>query len=52
VGKVAKAAGVKTLILTHFVPCNDQSLTDEVWVEGARTHFAGKIIVGKDLMEI
>jgi len=52
VGKVAKEAGVKTLVLTHFVPVDDPTLTDDMWVEGARTHFDGKIIVGKDLMEI
>ena len=52
VGKVAKTARVKTLVLTHFVPSDDPSLTDRMWIEGARTHFNGKIIVGKDLMEI
>jgi ribonuclease BN (tRNA processing enzyme) len=52
VGKVAKAAGVKTLVLTHFVPSDDPTHTDDMWLEGARTHFDGKIIVGKDLMEI
>jgi ribonuclease BN (tRNA processing enzyme) len=43
---------VKNLVLTHFVPSDDSSLTDENWVEGARTHFDRKIIVGKDLLEI
>lgn len=52
VGKVAKAAGVKTLVLTHFVPSDDSLLTDEIWIEGARTHFNGEVIAGKDLMEI
>ena len=52
VGKVAKAARVKTLVLTHFVPSDDSSLTDKIWREAAKTHFDGKIIVGKDLMEI
>ncbi len=52
VGKVAKEAGVKTLVLTHFVPSDDPSLTDEMWMEGAKTYFDGKVIVGKDLMEI
>ena len=52
VGKVAKAAGVKMLVLTHYVPVDDPSVTDEMWIEGARTHFEGKIIAGKDLMEI
>jgi len=27
-------------------------LTDGMWIEGAKTHFNGKVIVGKDLMEI
>jgi ribonuclease BN (tRNA processing enzyme) len=52
VGKVAKAAGVKTLVLTHIVPCDDTSVTDEIWIEGAKLHFDGKVIVGRDLMEI
>jgi ribonuclease BN (tRNA processing enzyme) len=52
VGKVAKAAGVKTLVLSHIVPCDDPSVTDEIWIEGAKANFEGRIIVGKDLMEI
>jgi ribonuclease BN (tRNA processing enzyme) len=52
VGRVAKEAKVKTLVLTHLVPVDDPTLTDEMWMEGARPHFDGKIIVGKDLMEI
>ena len=43
---------MKTLVLTHFVPSDDPSLNDEMWIEGAKTHFDGKVIVGKDLMEI
>ena len=52
VGRIAARAGVKTLVLTHFVPGNDPSVTDEQWAEGVRKHFKGRIIVGKDLMEI
>lgn len=52
VGRVAAQAGVKTLVLTHFVPPDDASITDELWAEGVRKHFKGRIIVGKDLMEI
>ncbi|MBI4966099.1 MAG: MBL fold metallo-hydrolase [Desulfomonile tiedjei] len=52
VGKVAKAAGVKTLVLSHIVPADDTSVTDEIWIEGAKAHFDGKVIVGRDLMEI
>lgn len=52
VGKIAAQAGVKTLVLSHFVPGDDASITDEQWSEGVRTHFKGRVVVGKDLMEI
>jgi ribonuclease BN (tRNA processing enzyme) len=52
VGRIAARAGVKTLVLTHFVPGNDPSITDEQWSEGVRKHFKGRIVVGKDLMVI
>ena len=52
VGKIAAQAGVKTLVLSHFVPGDDSSITDEQWAEGVRKHFNGQIIVGKDLLEI
>jgi ribonuclease BN (tRNA processing enzyme) len=51
-GRIAAAAGVKTLVLSHFVPADDPTITDEMWLEEARKHFGGRIIVGKDLMEI
>ena len=51
-GRVATAAGVKTLVLSHFVPPDDPLVTEEMWAEAARTHFKGRIIVGRDLMEI
>lgn len=52
VGRIAAQAGVKTLVLTHFVPGDDPTITDEQWTEGVRQNFKGRIIVGKDLMEI
>jgi ribonuclease BN (tRNA processing enzyme) len=52
VGKIAAQANVKTLVLSHFVPGDDPSITDEQWSAGVRAHFKGRIIVGKDLMEI
>lgn len=51
-GRVAQAAGVKTLVLSHFVPAGDPTITDQMWLDAARTHFRGAVIVGKDLMEI
>src|SRR5215217_3274810 len=52
VGRIAAEAGVKTLVLTHFVPGDDASITDEQWSADVRKHFKGQIIVGRDLMEI
>jgi ribonuclease BN (tRNA processing enzyme) len=52
VGRIAAQAGVKTLVLSHFVPGDDPSITDEQWAQDVRKHFKGRIIVGKDLMEI
>jgi ribonuclease BN (tRNA processing enzyme) len=51
-GRVAAEAGVKTLVLSHFVPADDPLVTDQMWRDAARAHFAGEVIVGKDLMEI
>ena len=52
VGKIAAQAGVKTLVLTHFVPGDDASITDEQWSADIRKHFKGQIVVGRDLMEL
>jgi ribonuclease BN (tRNA processing enzyme) len=52
VGKVAAAAAVKTLVLSHLVPADDKSITDEMWMAGVRKNFNGQVIVGRDLMEI
>lgn len=51
-GRVAKAAGVKVLVLSHLIPPDDPAVTDQMWIEAARTQFDGPIIVGKDLLEI
>jgi ribonuclease BN (tRNA processing enzyme) len=52
VGRVAAAAGVKQLVLSHFVPAEDPTVPDEEWIAPARRHFSGPIVVGRDLMEI
>jgi len=51
-GRVAAAAGVRTLVLSHFVPGGDASITDAMWAAAAARFFTGRIVVGKDLMEI
>jgi ribonuclease BN (tRNA processing enzyme) len=51
-GRIAAEAGVSTLVLSHLVPGDDPSITDEQWSAGARRFFKGRIVVGRDLMEI
>jgi ribonuclease BN (tRNA processing enzyme) len=51
-GRIAAAAGVKTLVLSHLLPGDDTGLTDEIWRAEAAKHFGGEIIVGRDLMVI
>jgi ribonuclease BN (tRNA processing enzyme) len=52
VGRIATEAGVKTLVLSHFVPGGLPAIPDEVWTDAVRPHFAGRIVVGRDLMEL
>ncbi|UGY18776.1 MBL fold metallo-hydrolase [Bradyrhizobium septentrionale] len=52
VGRIAAAAGVKTLVLSHFVPGDDPNVTDDDWTRDVKTNFSGRIVVAKDLMEL
>jgi ribonuclease BN (tRNA processing enzyme) len=51
-GRIAQAAGAKQLVLTHFVPADDASITPAMWEAGARRHYKGKVTVGRDLFEV
>jgi ribonuclease BN (tRNA processing enzyme) len=51
-GRIATAAGVKTLVLSHLVPSDDPAVSDAMWTDAARRHFRGTVILGKDLLEI
>ena len=48
VGKIAAAAGVKKLVLTHLIPPQDSEKMREL----AARNFSGEIIAGKDLMHV
>jgi ribonuclease BN (tRNA processing enzyme) len=52
VGRIATEAGVKTLVLSHFVPGGFPFLEDKIWFDAVRPYFKGRLIVGRDLMEI
>jgi ribonuclease BN (tRNA processing enzyme) len=51
-GRIASRAGVKHLVLSHLVPPDDPAITDDMWIDAARRHFAGTITVGRDLLEL
>ena len=51
-GRMAQDAGVKTLVLSHFVPPDDPEVTDAMWLEAAKRHFRGTVILGRDLLEV
>jgi ribonuclease BN (tRNA processing enzyme) len=51
VGRIADAANVKVLVMSHLVP-GELDVTDEQWSSEARKHFNGRIIVARDLMEL
>jgi ribonuclease BN (tRNA processing enzyme) len=52
VGRIATEAGVKTLVLSHFIPGGYPFLEDEIWFDSVRPYFSGNLIVGRDLLEI
>jgi ribonuclease BN (tRNA processing enzyme) len=51
VGSVAAEAGVRRLVLTHFIP-GDDTLPDEHWVKGVGGDFDGEVVAGRDLLEL
>jgi len=52
VGRIAAEANVRTLVLSHFVPGETTAVPDSAWLEGAKKHFKGRVVVGRDLGEI
>lgn len=52
VGRIATEANVKILVLSHFVPGGLPAIPDRVWFDAVRPYFSGRLIVGRDLMEI
>jgi ribonuclease BN (tRNA processing enzyme) len=53
VGRVAAAAGVGMLVLSHYVPTEGPGApSDEQWIAEVRRHFKGKVVAGSDLLEL
>jgi ribonuclease BN (tRNA processing enzyme) len=51
-GRVAQAARVKTLVLSHLLPAEDPLVSDQMWIDAASAHFRGRVVLGKDLLEL
>lgn len=52
IGRIAAIAKPKLLVLSHLVPGDNPSITDEEWTAGVKKHFDGDVVVAKDLMEL
>lgn len=50
IGKLAAAAGVGQVVLSHLVPGGDE-LPDSAYSDGVRKFYSGPVVVAKDLME-
>jgi ribonuclease Z len=49
--ETATRAGVRTLVLTHYVPSMQPGQEDD-WRSRAAAHFAGEIVLGDDLTAV
>jgi ribonuclease BN (tRNA processing enzyme) len=50
IGRVARDAGVKMVVLSHLVTGN-ASNADEAYVDAVRKLYSGPVVVARDLME-
>ncbi|MEO8306462.1 MAG: MBL fold metallo-hydrolase [Pseudomonadota bacterium] len=52
-GRMAREAGVRTLVLNHIIPGGwNPEIGDDVYRREAAREFAGDIVIGRDLLEI
>lgn len=48
IGKLAEAAGVKKVVLTHVIPGKDEP--DSLYIDAVKKNYKGPVVVAKDLM--
>jgi ribonuclease BN (tRNA processing enzyme) len=51
VGQLAAAAGVKTVVLTHFTPTVNRNDDYQRFVDATKKHYSGPVVLAKDLMQ-
>jgi ribonuclease Z len=49
--RTAARGGVRTLVFTHMMPAPAPG-TDQDWINDAKPHFDGEVIVGSDLLKV
>jgi len=49
---IAAAAGVPRLLLHHLIPADDPAVTAEAWLQRARAHYHGEVLVAHDGLEV
>jgi ribonuclease BN (tRNA processing enzyme) len=52
VGRVARAAGVRQVALTHIGPGDPREVRDETWRRAVRSTYRGDVVVGHDLQQL
>ena len=52
VGKVARRAGVATLVLSHLTPADEGVVSETEWLDPPRRDFDGTVLLGHDLLEV
>ena len=56
VGRMAAAANVKTVVLSHLLPGSNAvpglELPDTAYIDAVRKYFSGEVILGRDQMRL
>lgn len=52
VGRVARDAGARHVVLSHIGPGDLREVSDSTWRRAVRSTFAGEITVGHDLQQL
>lgn len=51
-GRMAAEAGVGMLVLNHLIPGALREVSDASYIDAARLHYAGPVVVGRDLQRL
>lgn len=51
IGRIASAAGVKTVVLTHFTPTVNRNDDYQRFVEATKKVYSGQVLLARDLMQ-